>query len=261
RMAQALCSRKAGSGDSRLRKPSITRTFQAFDRSGRLARPTYRHLVADAWTQVTYNPPLPDPCRLPPAERPDGRAHVVLVIPAFLTTDAITAPLRVFLAACGYRAFGWDLGVNWGPTPRLLAALRRRFDACCALQNGPVSVVGLSLGGLLARDLAHDFPQDVAHVVTIASPFLLPTATPLEPFFHCFAPFYSDHFQTGRLAEPLGMPSTAIFTRDDGVVAWESCRSEEPLGASFEVRGAHMTIWRDPEVMRLVARRLQPRDS
>ena len=54
------------------------------------------------------------------------------------------------------------------------------------------------------------------------------------------------------------MPSTAIYSRDDGVVAWESCRSEEPLGACFETTGAHSTICRNPEVMALIARRLQP---
>ncbi len=182
----------------------------------------------------------------------------MLVIPAFLTSDAITGPLRRFLQRCGYRAFGWQLGVNWGPTPRILELLRRRLDECCDLEGGPVSVIGLSLGGLLARDLAHDRPQDIDHLVTIVSPYRLPTASHLEPFFHVLAPFYSNDFQSERLAEPLAMPSTAVFTRDDGLVSWESCRAEEALGACFELRGAHSTICKNPDLLTLIAERLAP---
>jgi len=235
------------------KKESMRRTLQAFDRSGRLARPSYRRLAAEAWAQVTYRPQPPEPEPLP-----EGTGHGVLVIPAFLTGDPISEPLRDFLARCGYRAFGWELGTNWGPTPYILEALRRRLDACCDLAGGQVSVIGFSLGGLLARDLAHDRPQDIDHVVTIVSPFRLPTVTPMEPVLRVCAPFYSDHFETERLAQPLPMSSTAIYTRDDGVVPWESCCSEEPLGASFEMQGTHTTLWRNPEVLRLVARRLRP---
>jgi pimeloyl-ACP methyl ester carboxylesterase len=237
----------------RLAKPSLLGTFNAFDRSGRLTRPPYRRLAAEAWAQISYRPSPPEAAPLP-----DGKGHVVLVIPAFATTDAITRSLRDFLTRCRYRALGWELGVNWGPTPGILASLRRRLDACLELEGGPVSVIGLSLGGLLARDLAHDRPEGISHVVTIVSPFRLPTACHLEPLFHLCAPFYSDDFHAARLADPLAMPSTAIFTREDGVVSWESCHSEEPLGACFQMGGAHTTIWRNPEVLRLIARRLQP---
>jgi len=245
-----------------LAKPSLARTFEAFDRSGRVARPPYRRLAAEAWAQFTYRPAPPD-SETPPEETalPDGKGHVVLVIPAFATTDSFTQPLRAFLARRGYRPMACELGMNWGPTPGILASLRRRLNACRDLEGGPVSVIGFSLGGLLARDLAHDRPRDVAHVVTVVSPFRLPTATHLEPLFHLCAPFYSDDFQAQRLALPLAMPSTAIYSRDDGVVAWESCCSDEPLGACFEVSGAHSTICRNPEVMALVARRLQPGES
>jgi pimeloyl-ACP methyl ester carboxylesterase len=234
-------------------RESMMRMLRAFDRSRKLARPSYLRLAAEAWTQVAYNPVPPDPRRLP-----RGEGHVVLVIPAFLNTDAITGRMRRFLGRCGYRAFGWELGVNWGPTERILKSLRGRLDECCDLEGGPVSLIGVSLGGLLARDLAHDRSQDIAHVVTVVSPFRLPTASHLEPFFRVCAPFYSDGFNSQRLAEPLAMPSTAIFTRDDGLVAWETCRSDEPLGACFEMEGSHSTICRNPGVLSLIAQRLAP---
>jgi pimeloyl-ACP methyl ester carboxylesterase len=229
----------------------MVRLDDAFDRSGSVRRPAYGKLAAEPWSFMFYNPRPPDPAELPP-----GNGHVVLVVPAFLNNDGITQPLRKFLNRCGYRAFGWKLGINWGPTTYLLKALRRRLDECVRLEGGPVSVIGVSLGGLLARDLAHDRPEDVAHVITLVSPFRLPTASHLEPLFRLCAPFYIDAFDSDRLAAPLPMTSTAIFTRGDGLVAWQSCWVEEPGGAAFELSGAHCTICRNPHVMRLVGERL-----
>jgi len=104
----------------------------------------------------------------------------VLVVPAFLTGDRRMLDLRQFLDRCGFRTFGWELGVNWGPTPRLLDGLARRFDRL-QREEGPLALIGVSLGGLLARNLAYERPDCVRHVVTIVSPFRLPTATTLGP--------------------------------------------------------------------------------
>jgi len=229
----------------------MVRLGDAFDRSGSVRRPAYGKLAAEPWSFMFYNPQPPDPAELPP-----GNGHVVLVVPAFLNNDLITQPLRRFLNRCGYRTFGWKLGINWGPTPHLLTELRRRLDECVRLEGGPVSLIGVSLGGLLARDLAHDRPDDVAHVITMVSPFRLPTASHLEPLFRLCAPFYIDAFDSVRLAAPLPMTSTSIFTRSDGLVAWESCWVDEPGGTAFELNGAHCTICRNPQALRLVAERL-----
>jgi hypothetical protein len=71
--------------------------------------------LGEAWSFVSVHPSPPDP-----AEFTNGRGHVVLLVPALFTTDAVTRRLRRFLNACGYRSFGWGLGLNWGPTPRLV---------------------------------------------------------------------------------------------------------------------------------------------
>jgi pimeloyl-ACP methyl ester carboxylesterase len=221
---------------------------QAFDRTGRVRRPPYRFLLREAYARLTYFPRLPDCSGLPP-----GRDRVVLVIPGFLTTDAVTRPLRRFLQRCGYRPFGWGLGLNLGPTPRLSAALRKRLLALRALANDRMSVVGVSLGGLMARDLAYDHPNDVRDVITLASPYRLPTASPLEPLLRLAARFFDPAADIVRLAAPLPVRSVAIFTRDDGLVAWESCRREEQNGRAVEVTGPHLTICRNPDALRAVA--------
>ncbi len=123
----------------------------------------------------------------------------MLVLPAPLTGDGATRPLRRFLAGCGFRAHCWGLGLNRGPMPALRAGLRRRLLGLHAREGAPVSLVGVSTGGLLARDLAHSHPPEaVRQAITVASPFCLPTATTLEPLS---APF-GDGATTRRWARP-----------------------------------------------------------
>jgi pimeloyl-ACP methyl ester carboxylesterase len=220
-----------------------------FDRSGRVRRPPIRLTLREGLALLPLGEAAPDPEGLP-----HGNGHIVLLVPGLFTTDAVNRPLQRFLNACGYRAFGWDLGVNWGPTPRLVNGLERRLAELCALEGGAVSVVGLSLGGLFARDLAYRRPRDVRQVVTIASPYHLPTATVLEPLFHVFALLYASGIDVARLSTPLPVPAAAIYSRQDGIVAWESCRRED--GPSVEVSSSHFAVYRNPDTLRAVARQL-----
>lgn len=218
-----------------------------FDQSV-VQRPSYWRLWREVWSVLSYFPPEPKPMV-------EGCGHVVLVIPAFLTTDFVTAPLRHFLERSGYRAFGWGLGVNWGPTQRLLAGLRARLTELTRLEKGKVSVVGVSLGGLLARDLAHDRAAEIRQVVTVAAACRLPTASTIAPLFRLTAPFYAATIDVVRLSKPLPVPTMMIYTSDDGVIAWQSCH-DKPAGTvavTCDVRGAHLTICRNPATLLVVA--------
>lgn len=223
-----------------------------FDRTGQIPRPSYHQLGRELVALLWDHPPLPDARRLP-----HGGGHVVLVLPAFLTGDWATAPFRRFLRQCGLRAEGWGLGTNWGPTPGVLRGLRRRLTDLRDQEGGPVSLVGISLGGLLARDLAHRQPQDVKQLITLASPWRLPTASTIEPLVHAASRFYSRDIDLARLGQPLAVPETSLYTRDDGVVAWQTCRAESAqAGTAVEVGGAHLTICRNPRALAVVAERL-----
>jgi pimeloyl-ACP methyl ester carboxylesterase len=222
-----------------------------FDRTGAVRRPDFGQLLQEFGALLTDYPETPDFSDLP-----DGDGQVVLVLPGFLTSDMLTRPLREFLEDHGFRTFGWDYGLNIGPTPGAQAHLRNRVRELSEVNEGPIAVAGISLGGLLARDLAYDHPDQIRHVITLASPIRLPTASTFEPLVRLCGPLYDPSVQIERLAQPLPVPSTAIFTRDDGVVAWESCRSDDPDCKNIEVSGRHMTICRNPAVLSHLVERL-----
>ncbi|MBB6251754.1 alpha/beta fold hydrolase [Nitrospirillum iridis] len=219
-----------------------------FDRTGAVARPPYRRLWGELWSLPSYHP-------APPPPQPAGD-RTVLVIPAFLTSDAFTRPLRDFLARCGHAAVPWGQGINWGPTAAARDGLRRRLDELHGVSGALVDLVGISMGGLLARDLAQDRPDRVRRVVTIGSPVRLPTASPLEPLIRLCARHYPEDLDPERLSRPLPLPTTAIYSRDDGVVAWQSCWVPEPLGQVVAVDGAHVTMCRNPQVLQALAHAL-----
>jgi hypothetical protein len=221
-----------------------------FDRTGAVQRPSFAKLPREAWSLIADHATPPNPAGLP-----SGDGHVVLVIPAFLTAEFLTKPMRRFLTACGYRAVGWGLGINWGPTDRLAEGLAARLDELYT-QSGPVSVVGVSLGGVMARDLAYDRPHAIRQVITLASPFRLPTASTIELLFRACASFHSQQIDPQRLSRPLPVPSTAIYTKDDGVVAWQSCLCSDSDCFVAQVGGPHMSIGQNPAVLRVLATRL-----
>lgn len=225
-----------------------------FDRTGKVPRPSYHQLGRELGAFLLDHPPLPDARRLP-----HGDGHVVLVLPAFLTGDWQTKSLRRFLRRCGFRAKGWGLGTNWGPTPRILDGLQRRLTELCAWQGGPVSLIGISLGGVLARNLAHSHPQNVKQLITLASPWRLPTASTIEPLVEIASRFYSQDVDLARLRGPLPVPATSLYTRDDGIVAWQTCFAADAAcdtETAIEVGGAHVSIGCNPQALALVAQLL-----
>ncbi|MEN3952204.1 alpha/beta hydrolase [Iodidimonas sp. SYSU 1G8] len=219
-----------------------------FDTSGTVRRPAFGALPREFTAFLTYRPGAADMAGIP-----HGAGHTVLVLPGLLTTDAFTLRLRRFLGACGYRAEGWELGTNWGPTPRLLAGLEERLRRLNDREGGPVSVVGVSMGGILARNLAHDHPGRIRKLATMVSPVRFPTASSLEPLVRLLSPFYSDGVSTERYGGAPPVPTMALYTRGDGLIAWETCQGAEGECHEVEVEGGHATICRNPQALRAVA--------
>jgi hypothetical protein len=192
------------------------------------------------------------------AARGDG--HPVLVLPGLLAGDFSTAPLRGFLRKLCYDARGWKLGLNRGPTPALRKQLEERLMYLAERHGRRVSLVGWSLGGIYARELARAFPDRVRLVVTLASPFRDISATHavrLVAIRPGGRPLSEAHALREQLRKPLSVPATSIYSRSDGIVHWQSCLEDEgPLRESVEVRCSHTGMGFHPEALAVIADRL-----
>jgi pimeloyl-ACP methyl ester carboxylesterase len=197
---------------------------------------------------------------------PHGDAHPVLLFPGFMATDFSTRALRRFLRGLGYRAHGWNLGRNLGPSTELAVRMAERLQDLRTRYGQPVSLIGWSLGGIYARELARRFTSDVRQVITLASPFRDVEATNVPAVLRELArrrqmPNESDYRRV--LHAPLPVPTTAIYSRTDGIAAWRSCRVEEgPTSQSIEVASSHLGIGHHPVALLVIADRLaQPADA
>jgi pimeloyl-ACP methyl ester carboxylesterase len=192
---------------------------------------------------------------------PRGDGHGVLVLPGLLASDSSTALLRRFLGHLGYRVRGWSLGRNLGPTDEVLDELPTMLSALVRQTGRPVSVVGWSLGGIYAREIARQHPRQVRQVITLGSPFALTDSrqSHADRSYRRHANLHAN----GRvptpenLSRPIPVPSTAVYSRRDGIVAWQACIApENDLHQNVEVRCAHLGFGVDPATLWLVADRL-----
>jgi pimeloyl-ACP methyl ester carboxylesterase len=206
-----------------------------------------RELAVAAFDIVVPHGPVP-------SDVPRGNGSTVLVIPGFLSGDLATIRLRTFLRGLGYRSATAGIFANAGPTPAIMQRLDRVLQRLAG--DGPVALIGVSLGGTLARDLARRHPGNVRCVVTLCSPVRFPVTTPLEPFARVLAPLHADDWVARRhdIADPLDVPVTAIHASDDGVLERRACVLEEsPLARNVAVEGRHMTIASNPQALAAAA--------
>jgi len=190
---------------------------------------------------------------------PRGDGHPVLVLPGFLASDFSTRTLRAFLRDRGYSAHAWGLGRNLGPNPELVAKMVERLQALRQRHERTVSLIGWSLGGVYARELARNFPSDVRQVITLASPFRDLSATSVPPLLRRFGGRHRPENDTRRaqLGEPIPVPATAIYSKTDGIAAWQSCvEPSGPLSENIEVESSHLGIGHHPVVLLTIADRL-----
>jgi pimeloyl-ACP methyl ester carboxylesterase len=228
---------------------------EIFDRSGALSGPSWRDLMGEG--RAVLRARL-RPFRANVGAVPRGDGHAVIVLPAFFCSDGMTRGFRQWLTKLGYSVEGWGSGVNLGPTAAAVTAVERLLRHSTEATGRPASLVGVSLGGVLARALANAHPDRVRRVITVCSPFRLPTASPLEPIYRALAPLHSgQHLLIDRLSAPPPMPTTAIYSPSDGVVAWRSCLDEPgPSRENIAIDGAHTTMLANPRALRIIAERL-----
>jgi pimeloyl-ACP methyl ester carboxylesterase len=196
------------------------------------------------------------------ASAPRGDGHGVLVLPGLLASDSSTALLRRYVGWLGYNVHGWELGRNIGPTDKVLDELPRELADLAGRSGGPVSIIGWSLGGIYARELARQQPELTRQVITLGSPFTL--SDPRQSRANsAYVRRSSRHASEARIPDmgvrtgPIGAPSTAVYSRLDGIVSWQTCTEpESELHENVEVRCGHLGFGVDPATLWLIADRL-----
>jgi pimeloyl-ACP methyl ester carboxylesterase len=193
------------------------------------------------------------------AKRGDG--HPVLVLPGLLAGDRSTELLRGYLRALGHDAHGWELGSNFGGARGLRQKLHARLNEIANATGRRVSLVGWSLGGIYARELALDLPSRVRYVITLGSPFAndLSATNAQRVYEWVSGETLSDvsPADRARLGGPLDVPTTSMFTKTDGIVNWRtSLLTESERAENVEVLASHLGLGLNPAVLWAIADRL-----
>jgi thioesterase domain-containing protein len=201
---------------------------------------------------------------------PRGDGHPVLVIPGFLAGALSTQLLRDVLRRLGYRVYDWGLGYNMGYRASMKERLPARLRHIRERSDGrKVSIIGWSAGGIYAREMARALPDDVRSVITLGSPFRgnhqASTAWRVWRVVNRGAEATESVSESAlmRRAEPLSVPTTCIYSKSDGIVAWQCCMSlPAPETENVEVRSSHLGYGHNLETLTVIADRLaQPEDS
>lgn len=196
-----------------------------------------------------------------PKEKADGRP--ILVIPGIITSDRSTRGLRTFLDKLGYTTYPWGLGTNMGHFQRHLSQLELLIQKIKAEHSQKVILIGWSLGGIYARELAKNIPEDIREVITLGSPFagvnepnhamwifaLVQKITKRKP---------PDSRWLATIKNPAPVKTTAIYSKQDGIVPWQACMEviQDNQHKNIEVRGSHTGFGYNKEVLIIIERTL-----
>src|SRR2546428_8589432 len=192
---------------------------------------------------------------------PRGDGHPVLVLPGLVASDVSTRPLRAFLKTRGYAVSGWRQGRNLGLREGVQHAMVDLVHELHDTYGQKVSLVGWSLGGLYARQLAKMMPGRVRSVITLGSPFAAgPKATNAWRVYEMASGRRADEEDSrfgGSLSSAPPVPTTAIFSRTDGICAWQGCMEKTSAQSeSIEVESSHCGMGHHPAVVYAIADRL-----
>jgi pimeloyl-ACP methyl ester carboxylesterase len=194
------------------------------------------------------------------AAAPRGQPHPVMVLPGLGADDRSTIAIRGFLESLGYQIHGWGRGRNVRAPDADVSAVAAQIKKLREDSGLKVSLVGWSRGGIIAREVARQIPAAVRMVITLGSPFAAPGASNVRAIWKLltgqkYKPPTPE--RASRLAQPIPVPSTSIYTRADGVVAWRACLEEEGgERENIEVNTTHIGLGFHAPALWVIADRL-----
>ena len=191
-------------------------------------------------------------------KRKTGNGERIILLPGWKSHDTIMYPVKRFLRTLGYAPEYWGLGINHGYVEKyrdqLLAKLKQENS------TEKVTLIGWSLGGTIAREIAREMPEKIAGVITYGSPVIGgPT--------HTIGAKVWDKKETARIrnlieekdtTNPIRVPMSIIFTKNDSIVSWSACIDTKSKNVKhYEVTSTHLSLGIDPSVWRVVAHHLE----
>lgn len=191
-----------------------------------------------------------------------GDGHTVFIIPGLLASDTSTKPLRKFLDKIGYKTLGWGLGTNLADLEQL-NIIAEKVNHLYDEYQEPISLIGWSLGGVYAREIAKEHPEKIRQVITLGSPFngiMEPNNANITFEFIKWLKGYpevDEHF-VATLPNPAPVPSTAIYSKKDGIVPWQTCmeKKEDATHQNIECTASHLGMGANIQVLEIIADRL-----
>lgn len=203
----------------------------------------------------------------------------VLLVPGFMAGDSTLRLMAAFLRNEGFRTYRSQIHVNVGCTQQAAARLERRLESIALRRERKVTIVGHSLGGMLARGMAARRPDLVAGIVTLGSPVLAPGAVHTVLAWDtrmlvrlaragvrglmsedCIAGACArTSFEETRQPLDPEIGYTAIWSHRDGIVDAAACR--DPGARCVEVTTSHCGMAVDPVVFDLVLQALREQRS
>jgi pimeloyl-ACP methyl ester carboxylesterase len=201
-----------------------------------------------------------------------GDGHTVMLLPGFMASDQSTRLMRRYLRRMGYSPVGWELGRNMGHFDIMASRLPEAFLELSEKTGEKISLVGQSLGGVFARELARLYPDRVRQVISLGSPIRMDksdavasiVARMFEQATGMTPEAMRDALEFFDESESPPVPMTAIYSKCDGVVHWEGCmeKFEDKITQNIQVTGSHCGMGFNPSIYHIIADRLaQPEDG
>ena len=196
------------------------------------------------------------------ARAPKGDGHAVMVFPGLSANDASTVPLRHYLQTLNYKPWGWEQGFNFGPRAGVLYEAKASLERTYESTGRKVSLIGWSLGGVYVRELAKEMPHLVRCVITLGTPFAgSHKATNAWRVYELASGRKIEReSESYDLPAAPPVPTCSIYSRTDGVVAWQASIQAQSKGnpqtENIEVIASHIGMGLNPSAWWAVADRL-----
>ena len=193
---------------------------------------------------------------------PKGDGHAVMVFPGLSANDASTVPLRYYLQSLGYSPWGWSQGFNFGPRAGVLDEAKDNLVRTFESTGRKLSLIGWSLGGVYARELAKELPHMVRGVITLGTPFAgsHKSTNAWRVYELTSGRKIERESENYDLPTAPPVPTTSIYSKTDGVVAWQASIQKPSKSnvqtENIEVVASHIGLGLNPSAWWAVADRL-----